>query len=69
MAISNYDRVGRALDLLRQGLKPFVEREMEAALGPTWFNQAAQSLRRDAGWQDGESHLDAHALLVITWDN
>ena len=30
MAISNRDRVGRALDLLKEGLRPYVEREFEA---------------------------------------
>jgi predicted AAA+ superfamily ATPase len=69
MAITNYDRVGKALELLRQGLKPFVEREMEAALGQDWNAQAAQSLRRDAEWEDGQPHLDAYALVVIMWDN
>jgi len=28
MALSNRDRIGKALDLLREGLVPFVEREM-----------------------------------------
>ena len=57
MAVTNYERVGKALELLRQGLKPFVEREMQAAMGDTWFNQAAQSLRQ-VDWVDGEAHLD-----------
>ena len=26
MAISNHERVGKALDLLKEGLRPFVER-------------------------------------------
>ena len=30
MAQSNLERVGRALELLNKGLKPFVEREMLA---------------------------------------
>ena len=30
MAISNHDRVGKVLDLLKEGLRPFVEREMQA---------------------------------------
>jgi hypothetical protein len=50
MAATSYDRVGRALELLRQGQRPFVEREMEAALGKDWLAQAAQSLRREAEW-------------------
>ena len=31
MAISIHERVGRALELLRDGLGPFVERELENA--------------------------------------
>ena len=30
MALSNYERVGKALEFLREGLKPFVVRELEA---------------------------------------
>ena len=30
MAITNHDRVGRALELLRDGLRPYIEREFEA---------------------------------------
>ena len=29
MAITNQDRVGKAMDLLRQGLAPFVDREVQ----------------------------------------
>ena len=32
MAITNHERVGKALELLRDGLAPFVERELQAAL-------------------------------------
>jgi hypothetical protein len=32
MAITNQERIGKALDLLRQGLAPFVEREVQAAV-------------------------------------
>ena len=28
MAITNHERVGKAMDLLKQGLGPFVEREL-----------------------------------------
>ena len=30
MAISNHERVGKALDLLKEGLGPFVEREFKS---------------------------------------
>ena len=32
MAITNHERVGKALDLLKAGLGPFVEREIRSAL-------------------------------------
>src|SRR2546425_12590546 len=36
MAITNRDRVGRAMDQLAQGLALFVEREMDARAGKDW---------------------------------
>jgi hypothetical protein len=30
VAITNHERVGKALDLLKDGLRPFVERELKA---------------------------------------
>jgi len=45
MSISNRDRVGRALELLNDGLKPFVTREMEAVYGARWRYNASESLR------------------------
>ena len=30
MAMTNHERIGKALDLLKAGLLPFVEREMKA---------------------------------------
>lgn len=33
MALTNHERVGKALDLLKTGLGPFVEREIENAYG------------------------------------
>lgn len=36
MALSNFDRIGRSLDTLKQGLWPFVNQEFEAAWGAEW---------------------------------
>lgn len=36
MAVTNRERVGKAIDLLAAGLQPFVERELKAALGDQW---------------------------------
>jgi predicted AAA+ superfamily ATPase len=43
MATTNHERVGRALDLLRQGLAPFVERECRARYGEDWIRLVARN--------------------------
>ena len=47
MAISNKERVGRALDTLREGLCPFVEREMRSAYNKYWEKHALSHLYED----------------------
>jgi len=69
VATTNYERVGRALELLKEGLRPFVEREFEAHYREGWRAQAAQTLRQDREWKtaDGQAHFDAQALLILMW--
>lgn len=43
--ITNYDRITKTMELLRDGLKPFVAREMEAAFGSNWIQQAVERHR------------------------
>jgi hypothetical protein len=45
MAISNHERVGKAVDLLKAALRPYFEREMRAAPGEKWIDEAANSFR------------------------
>ena len=47
MAITNKERVGRALDTLREGLYPFVEREMRSAYNKYWEKHALSHLYED----------------------
>lgn len=44
MAMSNRDRVGKAMDLLQAGLVPFIERELSAKHGDAWFDEARTAL-------------------------
>jgi predicted AAA+ superfamily ATPase len=76
MATSNHERVGKALELLNQGLTPFVQREMEAHHGPEWIDRAKDSLpdkalkaktKRTKGGED-VIHWDTQALLTVMWD-
>jgi hypothetical protein len=69
MAITNHERVGKALDLLNVGLKPFVEREMKAIHGDKWTDIARQSFRDDRNAVvAGKVHWDTLRLLVVMWD-
>ena len=66
MALTNHERVGKALDLLRAGLSPFVERELKAKLGKDWVFEAREALsdtRLAAG--KGEPLNDVAAQLVV----
>jgi Predicted ATPase (AAA+ superfamily) len=67
MAISNRDRVGKALELLSAGLKPYVERTMAATYGPRWRYEAVTALRDYHISDDGQDLRleDVQALLQI----
>lgn len=44
MAISNHERIGKALDLLKDGLRPFVERELKAQYAQLWFEEVKSAV-------------------------
>ena len=68
MAVSNRDRVGKALELLKDGLQPFVEREMKSVHGAAW-EAAARTALRDVPAQRGRAsqaiQWDTQALLTV----
>ena len=70
MAITNYERVGKALELLRDGLRPFVARELEAKFGKYWVTSVTASWPNDLSWREGEDlpQLDVAVLLRMMWD-
>ena len=69
MAITNSDRVGKTLDMLSNGLKIFVAREMKAVHGERWRYAASDALHHHNFSEDGtDLVLDAQALLLIMWD-
>ena len=68
MAITNRERVGKAMDLLRTGLAPFVEREFKSRHQA----QAAEAARRyfgddRTGSKKPVAEWDVAALLKLTW--
>ena len=66
MAITNHERVGKALELLKEGLGPFVEREFKAKYGDGWAFEVKDILS-DTRLGDGKSESlnDVAALLVV----
>ena len=71
MAISNHERVGRALNLLHAGLYPFVEREMQAVYGDSWLEMAASKLPEGYLSQkkiEDVLQTDISALLILAWE-
>ena len=69
MAITNHERVGKALELLRQGLTPFVERELQAQHGKYWVTTVTAGWRDEVNWRDDDvPHLDVALLLRIMWE-
>ena len=69
MAITNHERVGKALELLRAGLAPFVERELKYVYGDRLTTEVGRLLGEDR-LNAGRAILqwDAAALLKVIWD-
>ena len=71
MALTNHERIGKALELLKEGLVPFVERELKAQHAQLWFEQAKASvseLQADLFGTQGKPRWDAAALLIVIWN-
>ena len=66
MAITNHERVGKSLELLKTGLGPFVERELKAKFGDGWAFEVKDILSDTRiGTGKSESINDVAALLVV----
>src|SRR3984885_7422829 len=71
MAITNHERVGKVLDLLKDGLQPFVEREMKAQYSQMWLDQARLSVAETQTHLfsgKGEPQWDSASLLSVMWN-
>ncbi len=70
MAITNHERVGKGLELLKAGLAPFVEREIKTAIAAN-----SLSMQKVKGFVDdpiltnkGIGEWDVAALLKLMWE-
>lgn len=69
MAVTNYDRVGKALEVLRAGLGPFVEREFRNRYQEQAQEEAVRLLKEDRMVRGKAiSEWDAGALLKLMWE-
>jgi hypothetical protein len=70
MAITNHERVGKALEFLKAGLSPFVEREIKSAIEANTLSMArVKSFLDDPNLASkGIVEWDAAALLKLMWE-
>ncbi|HMO64097.1 MAG TPA: Swt1 family HEPN domain-containing protein, partial [Verrucomicrobiota bacterium] len=70
MAITNQQRVGKALDLLREGLADFIQREFQGKYGDRALAEAQPFLATDRLRGDKPIvEWDAAALLRLMWES
>src|ERR1700680_2564027 len=70
MAITNHERVGKAMELLKDGLQPFVERELKAQFQDDWFDELKPALSpQQLGFfgTEAQARWDDASVLSILW--
>lgn len=71
MAISNHERVGKMLELLKEGLRPFVEREMKAQHAQLWLDHVRSAVSETQAKlfrSEEDARWDAAAVLAVMWN-
>ncbi|TAD76280.1 MAG: ATP-binding protein [Oscillatoriales cyanobacterium] len=68
MALSNHERVGRALKLLHEGLYPYLEREMQATYKAQWLLRAAAFFDKDSTAAQAKLKTDLYDFLKFMWN-
>ena len=68
MAITNTERVGKALDLWRDGLRPFVEREVQSRYSGSAADQIRDILSDTRLGGDRADPLNDIAVLLVVMD-
>ena len=70
MALSNHDRVGKALELLNTGLQPFFARELQSAHGDSWEETARSALNDRQGGRAGNWDTTAMiGIMIGQWES
>lgn len=70
MMMSNNERIGKTLEILNGGLRPFVMQQLQATYGPRAVEIARSTLNRNEERKQVGSEYgnwDTHSLLVLMW--
>src|SRR5689334_12303160 len=68
MALTNQERVGKAMELLKDGLGPFVERELENVFKSRAMQEALRIAGDERMARQRPRDWDVAALLKIIWE-
>ena len=68
MATTNHERVGKALEHLKAGLGPFVEREFKAKYSDSWAFEVKDVLSDTRLGAGNNSSLNDIAVLLVVMD-
>ena len=70
MAVTNHERVGKGLELLRAGLGPFVERELKHAVqAGNLTGYRKREIADDPMFRRPSTEWDVAVVLRLMWDN
>ncbi|MDE0024628.1 MAG: Swt1 family HEPN domain-containing protein [Spirochaetaceae bacterium] len=70
MAVTNHERVGKGLELLRAGLGPFVERELKHAVqAGNLTGYRRNEIADDPMFRRPSTEWDVAVVLRLIWDN
>ena len=70
MAITNHERVGKAMELLKSGLGPFVEREFKSIYKDRYAAEVTKFLGDDRlNAKKAIADCDVAALLKLMWES
>ena len=70
MAVTNHERVGKGLELLRAGLGPFVERELKHAVqAGNLSGYRRKEIADDPMFRRPSTEWDVAVVLRLIWDN
>ena len=72
MAVTNHERIGKALEIFNDGLTPFIERELQRVYGDKWKSTVQQVVgggKPGRGGRGSQHEWDTASLLKVMWES